>query len=184
MWWKLIGCGCYWVSFLILLFPFPSLAGNEDILGVGCLDRRDFSAQLDQVLLSYGNMRWAHNSCRAQSDSKHSVCLLCPAFCLAINTALWKKWQRSGLCPVISVEMWAAKYWVAPHKIVIHEYPLLLSNAPLIRDMTVQWWKIIARGLRLLLSWFSLPIILACDFLLILCLYQKKGSKQDLQIYS
>lgn len=113
--------------------------------------QKRFQVQLDQVLHSYGNMRWAHNSCRAQSDSKDNGCLLCPAFCLAINTALWKKWQRSGLCPAISAEMWAAKYWVASHKIVIHEYSLLLSNAPLITDMTVHWWKIIATGLTVLI---------------------------------
>lgn len=34
--------------FFFLLFPF--LDENQDILGVGCLDKRDSSVQLDQIL--------------------------------------------------------------------------------------------------------------------------------------
>lgn len=31
-------------------FPFLFLDENQDILGVGCLDKRDSSVQLDQIL--------------------------------------------------------------------------------------------------------------------------------------
>lgn len=78
-WWKLIRYGCCCIAFF-LLFPFPFLDENQDILGVGCLDKRDSSVQLDQILhclYSYSKAGWKHNHCRAQRDNIITVGTMC-----------------------------------------------------------------------------------------------------------
>lgn len=159
--------------FFPLLFPLRFLAKNEEILGVGYLDRRYFIAQLEQTLrclYSYSGAGRARKSCRAQSDREHNV--FCPLFCLAKNATLRTKVVKRPQCRNVGCRTFSSAAqncdpWVAPTP----------SNAPLITDMMVQWRKTIARGRGVQVSWFSLSTIPDWDFLLILYSYWKRQQK-------